>query len=122
MKIVDVGTDLYDLADKLMPNCHRQGNRLPRPIVPLEDMNVGAANAGPQNADEHVIDANSGLRNVLQPETGIGMSLDQSLHAKNSSLSRPSSAQKSANSSPGIARPYRLIQSIRDSWSRERRI
>jgi hypothetical protein len=67
MKVVDVGADLYDLADKLVADGHGHGNGALRPLVPMIDMNVGSADSGIANADKNVVDADDWLGNVLKP-------------------------------------------------------
>src|ERR1035438_6332928 len=56
VKVLDVGPDLDNGPDKLMPDDERHRNRLLRPGIPLVNMQVGPANAGAQHLDEHVID------------------------------------------------------------------
>ena len=56
-KSLDVGADLDDLADELMADDHRHGNGLLGPGVPVVDVHVGAADAGAQHVDQHVVDA-----------------------------------------------------------------
>src|ERR1035441_4182194 len=86
IEVVDVGANADYLADKLMSNHHRHRNRLLGPVVPLEDMHVGAADAGIANAHQNVIDAHGRLCTVLQPQPAFGAALDQCLHALSSSL------------------------------------
>ena len=42
-KVGDIVADFHNLADKLMPDSQRDGNRLFSPGVPVIDMQVGAA-------------------------------------------------------------------------------
>ena len=81
VKIVDVGADLDDLADELVADDHRHGDRLLRPGVPVVDVQVGAADAGAQHLDQHVVDADRRHRHVVEPQAGLGLLLDQGLHA-----------------------------------------
>ena len=76
LEIVDVGTGFNDLSHKLMPNGHRDGNRLLRPIVPIEDVNVRSANARAQNTDQNVVNTDCGLGNVFEPETRLCVCFD----------------------------------------------
>ena len=46
LKIGDVGADLDDFADEFVADDHRHGDGLLRPLVPLVDVQVGAADAG----------------------------------------------------------------------------
>ena len=80
MKIVHIRTNFNDLADKLMADCHRHGNGSARPFVPFVNMQVGTADAGVRDADEDVVDADGGFRNVEQSETGRGVRFDKSFH------------------------------------------
>src|SRR5689334_22287740 len=81
-KIVHIGADLNDLANKLMTNDHRHRNRFFGPVIPIVDVYVRAANAGAQHADQNIVDSDTGLRNVLQPQSLFRMRLDESLHQR----------------------------------------
>jgi len=67
MKVHDVGTNFHDLAHKLVPDDHRNGNRLPRPIVPLVNMDVCAADSRAVDLDQNVVDSNGRFRHVFEP-------------------------------------------------------
>ena len=71
VEIGDVGADLGDLADEFVADHQAHGDGLLRPIVPLVDMHVGAANACAMHADQNVVDADAGLLDVFQPEAGF---------------------------------------------------
>ena len=75
MKVRDVRADLDDLADELVADHHRHGNRLLRPGVPVVDVHVGAADAGPQHANQHVVDARFGHRHLFEPKASFGPAL-----------------------------------------------
>ena len=51
------------------------GDGLLRPGVPLVDVEVGAADAGVEDADFDVVDADVGLGDVFEPEAGFGVRL-----------------------------------------------
>src|SRR5215471_17220211 len=72
MKVIHVGADFDDLSYKLMPNDHRHRNGLFRPVVPVEDMNVCAADTCAQNMYQHIINANAGFGNILKPKPRFG--------------------------------------------------
>ena len=57
VEIPDVGADLDDAADKLVTDDQRHRDRPPRPGVPFVDVQIGAADAGAQNLDEDIVDA-----------------------------------------------------------------
>ena len=67
-KVVNVRPDRNDFTNELVADGHGNGNCPLRPLVPVVDVNIRAANAGPQHSDEHVVDADSGFGNVLEPE------------------------------------------------------
>ena len=67
MKVIHIRADCDDLPDKLMTNDQRNGNRLLRPLIPVEDVNVSAADAGSQDPDQDIIDSDRGFGDVLQP-------------------------------------------------------
>src|SRR5258708_14532204 len=56
VKIHHVRADLDDAAHKLVANSHGHGDRLLRPIVPMVDMDIGAADAGAKHLDQNIID------------------------------------------------------------------
>src|SRR5581483_1799559 len=76
----DVGGGADHLADELVPDDQRYSHVLLRPAVPRLDVQVGAADAGAQDADEHFAVAGYRLGYVLQPQAGLRMRLDQSPH------------------------------------------
>jgi hypothetical protein len=55
---------------------------LARPIVPLVDVHVGAANARAVHADQDVVDADAGLVDVFQPEAGLVFAFDECFHGR----------------------------------------
>ena len=61
-EVVDVRSDLDDLAHELVADDHRHRDRALRPGVPGADVQVGAADAGALDADQHVVDADLRLR------------------------------------------------------------
>ena len=77
---LDSFADALDHADKFMPDDHWHRNRLLRPGIPVVDVDVGAADRGLFDPDEHVIVAHLRHRHFLQPETRFGFLLDQRLH------------------------------------------
>ena len=76
IKVVDVGADRNDLADKFMADGHGNRDGLLRPLVPLVDMNVGAADAGIVDAHQHIVDADDRFGNIFQPQSTLGPALD----------------------------------------------
>src|SRR4030095_3762623 len=70
-KTFDVTTYTIDNANKLMANGHRHWNGFLRPIIPVIDVQIRAADRGFQHSDEHIIAANLWNRNVLQPQTWL---------------------------------------------------
>ena len=77
-KSLTFGSDLDDLADELVADDERDGDRLLRPCVPRVDVQVGAADAGLAHADEDVVDPDLRLGHVLEPESRLGLRLHES--------------------------------------------
>src|SRR5262249_55700124 len=75
MKIDHVGADRDYLADKLVAHDHWHGDSLAGPVIPLVNVNVGAADARAVHLDQHVIDPDFGARYVLQPQPGFCLTL-----------------------------------------------
>ncbi len=76
----DAGTELGDLADELVAQHQRGPDGLLRPAVPLADVQVGTADAGAQHLDEHLAGADRRGGDVHQPESRLGLLLDECLH------------------------------------------
>jgi hypothetical protein len=74
-EVVDVVADLDDLADELVPDGQRRPDRPLRPVVPGTDVQVGPADAGLGDPDEHVVDPDLGLRHVGQVRPGAASAL-----------------------------------------------
>ena len=70
-----------DLAGIFMADRHRRRNGLLRPFVPVEDMDVGAADAGLVDLHQNVVGPDLRLRNVGEPQAGGRLFLDEGLHA-----------------------------------------
>ena len=70
MKIVDVRSDRDNLADELVPDRHRNGNRVARPLVPFVNVHVGAANSGVGDSNQDVVDADRRFGYIFEPQSG----------------------------------------------------
>ena len=81
-KRAHIGAELDDLAGIFVADRHRRRDRLLRPLVPVEDMDVGAADAGLVDLDQHVVRPDLGHR-LVAAATGRArrLCLDQGLHA-----------------------------------------
>src|SRR5687767_10539579 len=80
MEIIHVRADLHDFADKFVTDHHRHWDRLLRPRVPFVNVQVGAADSGLVNPDEHIIDPTLRLGDILEPETGFRLRFDEGFH------------------------------------------
>src|SRR5438105_11322147 len=69
-----------DLADELVPNHQWRVDGVLRPLVPAVDVEVGAADAGAEDADQNLARTRLRLRDVLQPESGLGLCFDECFH------------------------------------------
>jgi hypothetical protein len=75
MKIDDVGAYRHDLADEFMADRHRDGDGLARPLIPIINMNIRAANSGAVDPNQNVVNAYRRLGDVLDPQSGLGFGL-----------------------------------------------
>src|SRR5579871_344572 len=82
MKVGDVRADFDDASDKFVADRHGDGNGALRPIVPLINVYVGAADSGAQHLDQYVVDADLRFVDVLEREAAIGLVLDECFHGK----------------------------------------
>jgi hypothetical protein len=72
--------EIGDLAHELVADHHRNRHRSARPLVPVVDMHVGAADRALANPDQHVVGTDLGHRHLLHPDARLGSRLDQRLH------------------------------------------
>src|ERR1035438_8649914 len=79
-EIGDVGAHLDDPSDELMADGHRHGDGLLRPVVPFINVDVRAADSGPQYLDHHIVDPDFGHVHVFEPETRLAAAFHQSFH------------------------------------------
>jgi hypothetical protein len=80
LEVVDVAADRGHPAHELVAHVHGHGDGLLRPLVPVIDMHVGAADRGFVDLDEHIVDAHRRDRNLLQPKPLFRPGLDQRFH------------------------------------------
>src|ERR1700674_3826502 len=75
------GADRGDDAHEFMPDDQRRAQAVLRPRVPGPDVRVGAADAGLEHADEHVVGTDRGNRHFAQSHAGTGPLFDECTHA-----------------------------------------
>ena len=97
VEVAHVRADLDDLADELVPDHERHRDRLLRPGVPRVDVEVGAADPGLPHPDQHVVDPDLRLRDILEPEPRLGPRFDERSH------------QSSFSRRPRLERPRRTF-------------
>ncbi len=66
--------------DEFVTDHHRHRNGLLRPLIPVPDMHVRAADRRFLHPDQHVVRADFRHRHVLHPEADFGLRLDQCFH------------------------------------------
>ena len=109
LEIGHVGPQLDDLAREFVARHQRHRHRALRPLVPVPDMHVGAADAGLVDPDQHVVGADLGHRHRLAPQPRLGPRLDQSGHAVGAAHSiTPSSRPACAKASSAASRSSRV--------------
>ena len=72
---LDRGADLLDHADKLVADDHRGLDRLLGPVVPIVNVDVGAADGRLLDPDQDVVGPGDGDRVFRQVEAGPGLQL-----------------------------------------------
>ena len=82
VEVVDVVAHLDDFADEFVADHHRHRYCLRRPLVPLVDMQVGAADRCFLYLDQNVVEAGFRLRDVFHPDALAGFALDQCFHIR----------------------------------------
>jgi hypothetical protein len=76
----NLAAEARDLAGELVADGHGHRDRLLGPTVPVVDVNVGAADRGLADLDQHVVVADLRLDGPLHPDAGFGLALDQRSH------------------------------------------
>src|SRR5580698_5472111 len=89
MKIVHIRPGLLDFADEFVADRHGDGYGALRPFIPVVNMQIGAADAGPADADQHVVDADGGFGNVFEPKSRLTLTFDQCFHGMGGAGLRP---------------------------------
>ena len=79
-EIADVGAHCHDLAHKFMADRHRHGDGALRPLVPVVDMNIGAADARALYTDQNIVDADFRFANLFEPQARLPLALYECLH------------------------------------------
>ena len=102
-KVGHIRADFDDLADELMPDDHRHGNRLLGPGVPFVDVQIGAADAGPIDADQHVVDADRRHGHFFEPQARAWPGVSQGLSSA-ASLNGPQSPRNKCESRNATSR------------------
>src|SRR5690606_19677371 len=72
---------LFNHAHVFVAGDHRDRDGPLGPIVPVVDVNVGPADGGLRDADQHIVGADGGLGDVVHPEPRFAILLDEGLHA-----------------------------------------
>src|SRR5215468_1731699 len=81
VQLPHVAPGFHDFADKLMADDERHRHVRPHPAIPLINVQVRAANAGSEYADQHIVPAWRRDWNILKREAGLSPRLDQRLHS-----------------------------------------
>ena len=83
IKVGDVRTHFHNFAHKLVPDHHRHMDGFLRPVVPLINVQIRAADARAMHANEHVINANFRLLDVLKPKSRFSFTFYECFHFAN---------------------------------------
>jgi hypothetical protein len=71
---------LHDAPDELVADGEAGLDGALAPLVPLVDVQVGAADRGLLQLDQHLVRADLGHRHFFHPDAGLGVALDQGFH------------------------------------------
>ncbi len=100
----DRRTEGGDPPDVLVAHVHPQGDVLLRPVVPVPDVHVGAADRRLDDPDEHVVGSDPGNRDLLHPQPHLGPGLHERAHGGGDRLGRGHRGQAG---SPSCDHPQR---------------
>lgn len=79
-EVGDAGTDPFHVPAILVADGHGDWNGFLRPVVPVPDVEVGSADGGFRDANQHVHRSDLGLRDIEQIEAGFGPGFDEGSH------------------------------------------
>ena len=77
---LDMVADGIDHPDKLMPDRHRNGDRLLCPRIPIVNVDIGAADGRFHNPNPDIIAAYFGHRDILQPKPSLRLCFHDGFH------------------------------------------
>ncbi len=80
MKIRNIRSDFDNLSAKFMPDDQRHMNGGSRPVVPVVDVQVGAAYSRREDANLDVVDSGLRLGNIFEPQTLRVAALNEGFH------------------------------------------
>ena len=80
-KALDLTAKLNNVPSKFMPDHHRYGNGLLRPLVPLVNVQVRSTNTDPVDLDKDVMRSNFRPGYFLQPKTFPCFLLNEGFHS-----------------------------------------
>src|SRR5206468_1858366 len=90
VKADHLAADVGDLADELVADGHRHRDVALRPLVPVVNMDVGAADGRAPHRDEEVVVPDLGPRHFLEPDARLALGLDERAHRHfTTPISRP---------------------------------
>ena len=88
----NIGPDLDDPACEFVTHGHRRRNRGLSPLVPVVDVDVGAADPRGEDFDQDVVGPDRRHGHVVESQAGLIGVLDQSPHRQTGSISAPAAA------------------------------
>src|SRR3569832_1905635 len=83
----DAGTDLDDEAHEFVADDARHMDVALRPVIPVHDVEVSAADAGLADADLYLVGADGRAGRVFHPEARLGAAFDEGFHRRGSRMS-----------------------------------
>lgn len=86
LDVVYVAADFFNGADEFVAYNQRGLYRLLRPFVPIEDVDVGAANRSFLDFYEDIVAGDRGDGYVIHPHSGFGLFLDECFHCSGSPI------------------------------------
>ena len=111
--------DRRHFAHELVADGHRHGDRGLRPLVPIVDMHVGAADGAAAYANQHILRSDLWNRYLFHPQTGLAFLFHQSAHDCSNPHGMTPSARP-ARAKASIARSICSGEWAADIWVRMR--
>ena len=76
MEVIYIAADFDDFTDEFVADHHRYRNGFLRPLIPVVNVHVGAADCGLFGFNQDIVNTDFGFRHLLHPDALVGLRFD----------------------------------------------